>query len=125
MLLTYSLGNFVSGMQNALNVLEGMLSFDVRKDAFSGEITIENPMLTPIVLHYTYDGVKGHKDTGYRNFEIYELKDYTDELVAAHGVTWYEKSHSSTLKGGKFSIENLYKTLKQVIPSEFLPPEYQ
>ena len=125
MLLTYSLGNFVSGMQNALNVLEGMLSFDVRKDAFSGEITIENPTLTPIVLHYTYDGVKGQKDTGYRNFEIYELKDYTDELVAAHGVTWYEKSHSSTLKGGKFSIENLYKTLKQIIPSEFLPPEYQ
>ena len=124
MLLTYSLGNFVSGMQNALNVLEGMLSFDVRKDAFTGEITIENPILTPLVLHYTKESADGKKDTGYRNFKIYELKNYTDALVAEHGVTWYEKSHGSTLKGGKFCMENLYKTVKQIIPSEFLSPEY-
>ena len=125
MLLTYSLGNFVSGMQNALNVLEGMLSFDVRKSAETGEISIENPMLTPLVLHYTQESKDGKKDTGYRNFKIYELKDYTEELVKASGVTVYEKSHSSTLKGGKFSIENLYKTLQSVIPAEFLPEEYR
>lgn len=124
MLLTYSLGNFVSGMQNALNVLEGMLSFDVRKDAFTGEITIENPMLTPLVLHYTQESKDGKKDTGYRNFKIYELKNYTDALVAEHGVIGYEKENGTTLKGGKFCIENLYKTLKQIIPAEFLSPEY-
>ena len=73
--------------------------------------------MIPIVTQY---------DTTNRNqVRIYPFSEYTDELVAAHGVTWYEKSHSSTLKGGKFSIENLYKTLKQIIPSEFLPPEYQ
>jgi poly-gamma-glutamate synthesis protein (capsule biosynthesis protein) len=124
MLLTYSLGNFVSGMQNALNVLEGMLSFDVRKDAFTGEITIENPMLTPLVLHYTQESKDGKKDTGYRNFKIYELKNYTDALVAEHGVIGYERVNGTTLKGGKFCIENLYKTLKQIIPAEFLSPEY-
>lgn len=126
MLLTYSLGNFVSGMQNALNVLEGMLSFDVRKSAETGEITIENPILTPLVLHYTKESADGEKDTGYRNFKIYELKDYTEELVKASGVTWYEKKKgTTTLKGGKFSIENLYKTLQSVIPAEFLPEEYR
>ena len=126
MLLTYSLGNFVSGMQNALNVLEGMLSFDVRKSAETGEITIENPMLTPLVLHYTKESADGEKDTGYRNFKIYELKNYTEELVKEHGVTWYEKKKgTTTLKGGKFSIENLYKTLQSVIPAEFLPEEYR
>ncbi len=124
MLLTYSLGNFVSGMQGALNVLEGILSFDVRKSAQTGEITIENPMLTPLVLHYTKEKADGHKDTGYRNFKIYELKNYTDALVAEHGVTWYEKSHGTTLYGGKFSMENLYTTLQRVIPAEFLAPEY-
>ena len=126
MLLTYSLGNFVSGMQNALNVLEGMLSFDVRKSAETGEITIENPSLTPVVLHYTKESADGEKDTGYRNFKIYELKDYTEELVKASGVTWYEKKKgTTTLKGGKFSIENLYKTVQSVIPAEFLPEEYR
>lgn len=126
MLLTYSLGNFVSGMQNALNVLEGMLSFDVRKSAETGEITIENPILTPVVLHYTKESADGEKDTGYRNFKIYELKDYTEELVKASGVTWYEKRKgTTTLKGGKFSIENLYKTVQSVIPAEFLPEEYR
>ncbi|MBR5264020.1 MAG: CapA family protein, partial [Clostridia bacterium] len=126
MLLTYSLGNFVSGMQNALNVLEGMLSFDVRKSAETGEISIENPILTPVVLHYTKESADGEKDTGYRNFKIYELKDYTEELVKEHGVTWYEKKKgTTTLKGGKFSIENLYKTLQSVIPAEFLPEEYR
>jgi len=113
-------------MQNALNVLEGMLSFDVRKSAETGEITIENPMLTPLVLHYTKESADGEKDTGYRNFKIYELKDYTEELVKASGVTWYEKRKgTTTLKGGKFSIENLYKTLQSVIPAEFLPEEYR
>lgn len=126
MLLTYSLGNFVSGMQGALNVLEGMLSFDVRKSAETGEITIENPILTPVVLHYTKESADGEKDTGYRNFKIYELKNYTEELVKEHGVTWYEKKKgTTTLKGGKFSIENLYKTLQSVIPAEFLPEEYR
>lgn len=126
MLLTYSLGNFVSGMQGALNVLEGMLSFDVRKSAETGEISIENPILTPVVLHYTKESADGEKDTGYRNFKIYELKNYTEELVKEHGVTWYEKKKgTTTLKGGKFSIENLYKTLQSVIPAEFLPEEYR
>lgn len=123
-LLTYSLGNFVSGMQSALNVLEGMLSFDVRKSFGTGEITIENPTLTPLVLHYTKESADGEKDTGYRNFKIYELKNYTDALVAEHGVIEYEKKNGTTLKGGKFCLENLYYTLQQIIPAEFLAPEY-
>ena len=53
------------------------------------------------------------------------MKNYTEELVKASGVTVYEKSNGTTLKGGKFSIENLYKTLRAVIPAEFLPEEYR
>ncbi len=126
MLLTYSLGNFVSGMQNALNVLEGMLSFDIRKNGETGEITIENPVLTPLVLHYEQSSKDGYKDTGYRRFKLYELKDYTDELLQKHGVIGYERNYNtSTLYGGKFSIENMYQTLRTVIPAEFLPEEYK
>ena len=126
MLLTYSLGNFVSGMQNGLNVLEGMLSFNVRRSAETKEITIEEPLFTPLVLHYTKERSVDGKDTGYRNFKLYDLKDYTAELAGAHGVVWYERQHNtSTLYGGKFNLDNLYETLKRVIPAEFLPAEYR
>lgn len=126
MLLTYSLGNFVSGMQNGLNVLEGMLSFNVRRNGETGKITIEEPLFTPLVLHYTKERSVDGKDTGYRNFKLYDLKDYTAELAAAHGVVWYEKNRgTSTLYGGAFSVEALHTTLKRIIPAEFLPPEYR
>lgn len=126
MLLTYSLGNFVSGMVGGLNVLEGMLSFDVRRDAETKEITIESPLFTPLVLHYTKESAVAGNDTGYRNFKLYDLKDYTPELAAAHGVVRYEKQHgATTLYGGAFSVEHLYETLRRVIPAEFLPAEYR
>lgn len=128
MLLTYSLGNFVSGMQNGLNVLEGMLSFDVRKNAETGEITVENPVFNPLVLHYVKgQSVNTQLDTGYRGFKLYDLKDYTAELAAQHGVVWYEtnRGHRTTLYGGAFGIDSLYTTLQTIIPSEFLPSEYR
>lgn len=127
MLLTYSLGNFVSGMQNAHSVLEGMLTFNVRKDGETEEITIESPVLTPLVLHYEQEAsVNSEQDTGCRKFKLYELKDYTEELLAKHGVHYNENKHgTSSLHGGGFSIENMYKTVRTVIPAEFLPEEYK
>ncbi|MBO4366226.1 MAG: CapA family protein [Clostridia bacterium] len=132
MLLTYSIGNFVSGMQEAQCVLEGMLSFDVRKHGDT--VTVENPMLTPIVCHYIKDKVVNSKlDTGYRQFKLYRLADYTEELAAVHGVHYYEKRKSSATLydsqtgklGAKFSIANMYATVQKLIPAEFLAPEYQ
>ncbi len=127
MLLTYSIGNFVSGMQNATNVLEAMFTFEIRKNGETEEITIENPVLTPLVLHYEKEpSVNAQLDTGYRNFKLYELKDYTEELAEKHGVHYYENRHgTSSLRGGKFSIANMYETVRYVIPAEFLPEEYR
>ena len=48
-----------------------------------------------------------------------------DELLAKHGVVVYEKNHASTLYGGNFSIENMYTTVRTIIPPEFLPEEYR
>ncbi|MBP5231691.1 MAG: CapA family protein, partial [Clostridia bacterium] len=130
-LLTYSLGNFVSGMQEAQCVLEGVLSFDVRKET-DGTVTVENPLMTPIVCHYVKGKVVNSKlDTGYREFKLYRLKDYTEDLAAVHGVHYYEKRKSSATLydsetgrlGAKFSIANMIYTVKKLIPSEFLPPE--
>ena len=131
-LLTYSIGNFLSGMQEAQCVLEGILTFDIRKH--EDTVTVENPLLTPIVCHYVKGKVVNSKlDTGYREFKLYFLTDYTEELAAVHGVHYYEsRKNSATLYssetgkyGAKFSIPNMWCTVKTLIPAEFLPEEYQ
>ncbi len=123
-LVVYSLGNFVSGMVSGRNMLAGILSLEIVKDGKSGEIYIDSPTFIPIVTHYVKKDRVASNDTGYRDFEIYYLSDYTEELAATHGVCRYEKSHKPTLVGGKFSKETLLATLYKYIPSEFLPKEY-
>lgn len=122
-LVVYSLGNFVSGMVSGKNMLAGMLSLDIIKDGETGEIYMDAVQFIPTVTHYEKKDKVASNDTGYRNFKIYYLDDYTEDLAAKHGVVNYEHSHDSTLVGGKFSLANLYNTLYKYIPEEFLPEE--
>lgn len=125
-LLVYSLGNFISGMQDGFNMLGGTLGFDIIKDADSGKVSINNVVFNPIVTHYTKPGRGAiSTDTGYRNFKIYYVEDYTEELAAKHDVNQWDLSHPYTLVGGPFSQENLVKTVKKYIPAEFLPEYYK
>ena len=124
-LVVYSLGNFVSGMVAGKNMLAGMLSLDIVKDCETGEISIESPLFIPTVTHYTKKDRVASNDTGYRDFEICYLSDYTDEMASDHGVVKYEKSHGSTLVGGAFSMNTLLQTLNKYIPNEFLPDEFK
>ncbi len=114
-LVIYSLGNLISGMARGKNMLGGLFSIDIRKDAETGEVTIESPLFIPIVSHYN----RSHRD-----YTVYYLSDYTDELALDHGVYRYEGSGRGSLVGGSFNIENLYKTLNTYISNEFLPEEY-
>lgn len=120
-LVVYSLGNFISGMQAANNMLAGMLSLNIVKDGISGAVTVEAPFFIPTVTHYVATPGKMSNDTGFRDFKIYLLEDYSEELAAKHGVCKYEKSHKPTLVGGKFSKQNLLNTVIKYIPAEFLP----
>ncbi|MBQ3934352.1 MAG: hypothetical protein II715_00910, partial [Clostridia bacterium] len=83
--------------------------------------------------HYVKGKVVNSKlDTGYREFKLYRLSDYTEELAAVHGVHYYEKRKSSATLydsqtgklGAKFSIANMIATVEKLIPAEFLPEEY-
>jgi hypothetical protein len=123
-LAVYSLGNFVSGMVNGMNMLAGMLSLDIVRDGETGEVYIDTPLFVPTVTHYTKGTKVASNDTGYRNFKIYPLIDYSETLASQHGVKNYELSHSSTLVGGKFSFKTLKSTLYKYISEEFLPIEY-
>lgn len=54
--MAYSLGNFVSGMMEEETQLEGMLSFDLKKE--DNRTSIENVVLTPLVNHYEITNLK-------------------------------------------------------------------
>lgn len=127
-LIAYSLGNFVSGQQWANEILEGMLSFNIRKDGETGKITVEDALLTPLVMHSTHTTAVAKNDTGYRNFKVYRLSDYTEELAAKNSAHWYEDTQNATkyLYGtGEFSIANLAITAQKLIPAEFLPQAFK
>lgn len=123
-LLVYSLGNFISGMYNADNMLGGMLDLDIVKDGKTGETYVKNVLLTPVVTHYTGKSGLNGSDTGHRNYKIYILDDYTEELAKKHQVVNREKDHAATLVGGKFCKANLLKTVLKYIPEEFLDECY-
>lgn len=72
-LVIYSLGNFLSTMNDVDNQLEGMVSLDfVKKD---NAVVIENIIFTPLVNHFNEDIVT-----------VYRLKDYNKTLACQHSI---------------------------------------
>ncbi len=121
--LTYSLGNLLSGMYGGKNALGSLLSLDIV--CKSGQAPyVDNVQVIPTVCHYEKENsVNYQTDTGFRQFKIYLLEDYTEELAAAHGCH-YNKSKITSFDNqldGNFSLESLYSKVRAIIPSEFLP----
>ena len=102
-LCIYSLGNFVSAMNGPCNMLGGLVDFDVRKNAATGEISVENVAYVPLVTHY---------GRGMSNVRIYPLKDYTEELADSHGVK--SKTYAAVSK------QYLEKVVTDNIEEEYL-----
>ena len=94
-LVAYSLGNFVSGMMEEETQLEGMISFDLKKE--DNRCSIENVVLTPLVNHYEITNLKDAYGTR-QNFTVYRLQDYTEELAKKHGLNGYEGIQISIAK---------------------------
>lgn len=74
-LAVYSLGNFVATAEAAEDLCGGILSLDIT--LCEGEITLENVCIEPIIMHY---------NEGNRNYQIFELNGYTDDISAMHAV---------------------------------------
>ena len=122
-LLTYSLGNLLSGMYGGKNTLGSLLSLDIICKAGQAPY-VDNVQLIPTVCHYEKESsVNYQTDTGFRKFKIYLLEDYTEELAAAHGCH-HNKGKISSFDNqldGNFSLESLYAKVRAIIPTEFLP----
>lgn len=104
-LCVYSLGNLISTMPNAANMVGGIITFDivVTDSKSTHEAHIENPVLVPTVCHYNEYS---------RENRVYLLEHYTDELALAHGCR---------AGGDMFSLEIAKRYVTANIPAEFLP----
>ncbi|MBE6678428.1 MAG: hypothetical protein E7597_06515 [Ruminococcaceae bacterium] len=123
--LTYSLGNLLSGMYGGKNALGSILSLDIVCENGKAPY-VDNVLITPTVCHYEKEtSVNYQTDTGFRQFKIYPLADYTEELAAAHGCHKNKGKISSFDQqlDGNFSLDTLYAKVKAIIPEEFLPDE--
>lgn len=100
----YSLGNFISGQTDNFNMVGGMAKFDIVKT--NGTVTIENPVLTPVITQY---------ETGnLLDVRVYPYYMYTDELVANHGVPY---SPIGTAKNWSWDVVNTI--IENNVPEEF------
>ena len=77
MLVYYSLGNFANAQTSPANLLGGMADFTITKDSESGEISIDDYTLVPLVMHYNAD----NSQCG-----LYKLSDYTEQMAEEHGM---------------------------------------
>ena len=98
MLVYYSLGNFVSHQSSLENLLGGMAEFTLKKDAKSGEVTIEEYSLVPLVMHYNED---------FTNAGVYKLSDYTEELAKEHKIHTEDEEAEFTLSALKEAADKV------------------
>lgn len=92
MLVYYSLGNFVSDQASLENLLGGMADFTLKRDGDTGEVTIEEYSLVPLVMHYNSD---------YTECTVYKLDDYSETLAQEHGIHQEDEEAEFTLSALK------------------------
>jgi len=109
-LITYSIGNFISGMLYGKNMVGALLGFDIIKTTKDGNstVSIENAKIIPIITHY---------NTNRKRFYIYNLEDYTEDLAKVHGC---KVSYSPD-----FSLKYAKDLIKKNIAPEFLSDFYK
>jgi poly-gamma-glutamate synthesis protein (capsule biosynthesis protein) len=72
----YSLGNFVSHQRERERIIGALMVLTFVKQ-FTGELSIINYGIIPVITHY---------DTAFSNTKIYPLYSYTEELLNKHGL---------------------------------------
>ena len=108
-LVVYSLGNFIAHSLTDYNTLGGMVTFDF-VIADDETMSIENVQFEPTVSHYVAD--PGNVENSRRDFKIYKLENYSEELALEHGLNGYEDL--------EITPNNYLSLVKNVIPAEML-----
>jgi poly-gamma-glutamate synthesis protein (capsule biosynthesis protein) len=108
-LITYSIGNMISGMLGAKNMIGGFLCFDIVKTTQNGisETKIENAEMIPVITHYNMKR---------KGFQIYKFEEYTEELAKLHG---------NINSDNKFSYKYIKDLIVANVAPEFLSDFYK
>ncbi len=84
----YSLGNFLGGMLDTKNIVGSYATFDIIKDAKTGEIRVANEDVKPLVIDF-HGNQANILDERY-DYQVMPLtKDY-DKIAADHVLNGYE-----------------------------------
>lgn len=105
-LVVYSLSNILSGMNYMRNHLGGIVGFDIVKAG--DEAYVGNASFIPTVCHF---------NGSVREFKLYELSDYTEEMLRKHGT---QLRGTDTYR----TMDYLYGIVKDTVPNEFLPEDF-
>ncbi len=109
-LCVYSLGNFLSTMLYARNMVGMMVSFDIVTN--DGEPYIKNVKVIPTVTHYSpAPSGKGLEQRG--DVAVYLMENYTDEMAKSHGCN---ENESKTV-----TLDKLKSYITDNVPTEYLP----
>lgn len=100
----YSLGNFISAQTDSFNMVGGMAEFELKRTA--GAVTVEHVQVTPVLTHYD--------DGSLTNLRLYSYEQYTDALVADHGLPY---SPIGSAKVWSWDVINTI--IRNNIPEEF------
>ena len=108
-LIAYSIGNMISAMLGAHNMIGGFLCFDIVKTTSGGEsvTAIENAEIIPVMTHHNMKR---------KGLQVYIFEDYTEELAKTHGIINSDN---------KFSYQYIKDLIIKHIPSEFLSDFYK
>ena len=112
----YSLGNLLSEMDAAKNMIGGIASFDI---VLQGQhVQIENVLFTPTVFLF---------NARYRDTKLYYMEDCTETLLQKHWCAVSAKGRFTPY--GSFTepvtLAKLTDYTKQIIPAAFLPQSLQ
>ena len=105
-LVMYSLGNFLSGMEYMRNHVGGIAGFDIVK--IGGETLIKNASFVPTLCHF---------NSRVREFKIYKLAEYSEELLKKHGT---QVRGTDTRR----DFDYLVSLVKKTVPEEFLIEDF-
>lgn len=81
MLMMYSLGNFLSAQDFSYNMIEGMMTWQVRFDGKTKSPSFEQIEFVPLINHF---------DAGFTNFRVYPWADYPKDQWTKHGLHGYK-----------------------------------
>lgn len=102
MLVYYSLGNLISSQKDPDCLLGGMADISVYRNPETGDVSISDYGMIPLVTHYNYEN---------EDYTVYKLEDYTNELASVHSI------HEET--DDEFTVEWLEKRYASILEAEY------